>query len=132
MKLILSPRPTRNIGQKEKRGRFRKSNVIIVMCSPIEVHFKSISTSPHQQIPEKEPTGSEAPTQATTEATEDNKPVIEEKPNTPVPENQQGTDERPAEAQGNDTEPEVIKSVCLWWCCLPSYLLKSLLWFGFL
>ncbi|KAE8283959.1 DPY30 domain-containing protein 1 [Larimichthys crocea] len=60
-----------------------------------------------KKIPEKEPTGSEAPTQATTEATEDNKPVIEEKPNTPVPENQQGTDERPAEAQGNDTEPEV-------------------------
>ncbi|KAG8008762.1 DPY30 domain-containing protein 1, partial [Nibea albiflora] len=56
-----------------------------------------------KKISEKETPGSDEPTPATTEATEDNKPVIEEKPNTPVPENQQGTDE----AQGNDTEPEV-------------------------
>lgn len=69
--------------------------------------FKSIST--HQQIPEKEQTGSGAPTPATTGAAVDNRPVTEEKPNAPHPENQQDTDEHQTEAQENDTELEVIK-----------------------
>lgn len=79
---------------------------------------------------EKEPTGSDAPMPATTGAAEDNKPVTEEKPNTPDSENQQRTDEHQAEAQEKDTEQEVIISrsqiVCFRWWCLPN-LLQSLL-----
>lgn len=71
--------------------------------------FKSMSTSPLQQISEKESTGSDAPTAGTTVAAEDNKPVTEEKPNAADPENQQGTDEHQTEAQENDSKPEVIK-----------------------
>ncbi|XP_039991423.1 muscle M-line assembly protein unc-89-like isoform X3 [Xiphias gladius] len=71
----------------------------------LEESKKSIST--HQQIPEKEPTGSGAPTPATTGAAVDNRPVTEEKPNAPHPENQQDTDEHQTEAQENDTELEV-------------------------
>lgn len=73
-----------------------------------------MSTSPHQQISEKELTGSDAPTPATTGSAEDNKPVTVEKPNTPDPEDLQGPDERQTEALKNDTEPEVIKSqICV-------------------
>ncbi|XP_023263515.1 protein starmaker-like isoform X2 [Seriola lalandi dorsalis] len=59
-----------------------------------------------EKISEKEATGSDAPAPATEGGAEDNKPVTEEKLNTP-PENQQGTDELQAEAQENDTEQEV-------------------------
>ncbi|KAM7381329.1 hypothetical protein PAMA_012267 [Pampus argenteus] len=58
-----------------------------------------------KKISEKEPTGSDAPTAATTEAAEDNKDVKEEKPNTPGPEEQQDKDEH--QAQDNETEQEV-------------------------
>lgn len=81
-----------------------------------------MSSSPLQQIStDLQPTGSDAPTPAITEAAEDSKPVTDEKPNTPDPEEQQGTDEPQTEAQENDTQPEVIKvdhkSVCVWWWC---------------
>ncbi|XP_044034566.1 DPY30 domain containing 2 isoform X1 [Siniperca chuatsi] len=60
-----------------------------------------------KKISEKEPAGSDAPTTATTGPADDNKPVTEEKPSDPDPENQQGTDEHQTEAQENDIEPEV-------------------------
>ncbi|XP_038592387.1 DPY30 domain containing 2 isoform X2 [Micropterus salmoides] len=60
-----------------------------------------------KKMSEKESTGSDAPMPATTGAAEDNKPMTEEKPNTPDPENQQRTDEHQAEAQEKDTEQEV-------------------------
>ncbi|XP_032357653.1 DPY30 domain containing 2 isoform X2 [Etheostoma spectabile] len=53
----------------------------------------------------------DAPTLATTEAAEDNKPLTEEKPNTTDPGNQQATDENQSEAQQNDTEPEVTDNI---------------------
>ncbi|XP_051273431.1 DPY30 domain containing 2 isoform X2 [Dicentrarchus labrax] len=59
-----------------------------------------------KKISEKELTGSDAPTPATTGSAEDNKPVTVEKPNTPDPEDLQGPDERQTEALKNDTEPE--------------------------
>ncbi|XP_035524062.1 DPY30 domain containing 2 isoform X2 [Morone saxatilis] len=59
-----------------------------------------------KEISEKELTGSDAPTPATAGSAEDNKPVTEEKPNTPDPENLQGTDQHQTEALKNDTEAE--------------------------
>ena len=66
------------------------------------------ATSPHQQIPEKEPTGADATSSATTGAAEDNKPVTDERPKTSDPENQQETVEQETEAAGSDTEQEVM------------------------
>ncbi|KAL3051766.1 hypothetical protein OYC64_001907 [Pagothenia borchgrevinki] len=56
-----------------------------------------------KKISEKE----DSPRTATTGAAEDNKPVAEEKPNTPVPEVQGDTDEHQSDAQENVIESEV-------------------------
>lgn len=103
MKLILSKEP-----ELERK-------VISVMYSTYIVptlnmtfwakSFKSISTSPHQQISEKDA----APVSATPGAADDNKPETEEKPNTPDKEKQQDTDEHQTEDQESVAEPEVIK-----------------------
>lgn len=60
----------------------------------------------------------------------DNKPVTEEKPNTPDQENQQGTNKPQTEAQGNDTEPEVTKSRPQ--ICVPLVVVPSFFCFGLL
>ena len=91
-------------GSSDKRGKFRKAKSSLYG----ELYLTFWATPPLQQIPEKEPTGSDATSSATTGAAEDNEPVTEEKPKTPDPENQQETVEHETEAAGNDTEQEVI------------------------
>nr|XP_046232229.1 DPY30 domain containing 2 isoform X2 [Scatophagus argus] len=63
---------------------------------------RKISEALEESKRNSEATGSDAPTPATAGAAEDNKPVTEEKPNNPGPENQQGTEEHQT-----DAEPEV-------------------------
>ncbi|XP_030611429.1 DPY30 domain containing 2 isoform X2 [Archocentrus centrarchus] len=60
-----------------------------------------------KKLSEKRPTESEAATTPTPGASEDSKPVQEEKSNTPDLENEQGTDGQPTEVQENVAEKEV-------------------------
>ena len=89
---------------------FMLVNVVTLKLCNINTDKKSFSIQAwkSQQISQKSKE-SDGATATTTQAGEDDKPLIKEQPSAPDPENKEDTDEQKPEAQKN--EDEVIKRI---------------------